>query len=388
MTASARLTRPLIAGASMLALVACGETFSDLNEFDFDMRGSGGSAADTTDAVRNMTAARPAPDGRGVISYPNYQVAVAQRGDTVVTVANRVGLPAAEVARLNGLPLDRPLRGGEVILLPSRVAEPSAATGAITSGPITPGSVDITTLAGSAIDRADGAGNATSSLSSGEEPVRHQVKPGESAFTIARRYNVSVEALADWNGLGNDYAVRDGQWLLIPVVIGTPMARTTSAPGQGSATPPPPSATAPLPTTSPGPEPVPTPQPAALEPQRTAASASQFQMPVNGSIIRDYDADNFTGIGISASGGSTVSAADDGRVLLITRDVNQNDILAIQHEGGLITVYSGIDDIRVARGDSVSRGQQVAVVKAGDPASLFFQVRQGNETFDPLPYLQ
>lgn len=389
MTASARLTRPLLAGASMLALVACGETFSDLNEFDIDMRGSGGSAADTTDAVRNMTAARPAPDSRGVISYPNYQVAVAQRGDTVVTVANRVGLPAAEVARLNGLPLDTPLRGGEVILLPSRVAEPSAATGAITTGPITPGSVDITTLAGSAIDRADGTGTATSSLSSGEEPVRHQVRPGETAFTIARRYNVSVEALADWNGLGDNYAVREGQWLLIPVVIGASMPRATSAPGQGSPTPAPPSAAAPLPTTSPGPEPVPTPEPAALETSRTAASdTAQFQMPVSGSIVRDYDADDFTGIGISASAGAAVSAADSGQVFLITRDTNQNEILVIRHDGDLLTVYSGIEGITVARGDSVSRGQKVAEVKAGSPASLFFQVRKGNETFDPLPYLQ
>ncbi len=298
MAASARRSHTLFAGISMLALAACGETFSD---FDIDMRGSGGSAADTSEAARNQTAARPAPDSRGVISYPNYQVAVANRGDTVVTVADRVGLPAAELARFNGLPLDAPLSGGEIIALPTRVAEPSTATGAITSGPITPGSVDITTLAGSAIDRADGTPRATSTLSSGEEPTRHQVQAGETAFIIARQYNVSVEALADWNGLGDDYAVRNGQWLLIPVVIGAPMPQATSAPGTGSVTPEPPSAATPLPAVSPGPAPAPTPPPPALEETRTAASnTAQFQMPVSGSIVRDYDADDFTGIGISA----------------------------------------------------------------------------------------
>jgi murein DD-endopeptidase MepM/ murein hydrolase activator NlpD len=390
-------TRLLIAGVSLLALAACeGETLTD---FDFDMRGSGGSAADTSAAARGVAAARPAPDNRGVISYPSYQVAVANRGDTVATVASRVGVPPAELASLNGLPVNAPLNGGEVLVLPGRVAEPSAATGAITTGPITPGSVDITTLAGGAIDRAGsgttGTTGATSAVSSGEEPVRHQVQPGETAFIIARQYNVSVEALADWNGLPSDYSVRVGQYLLIPVMIGAPVqtaaaapVAATVAPGQGSATPTPPSATTPLPEESPGPAPAPTPEPENLEPERTAASAAQFQMPVNGSIVRDYDADDFTGIGISAAAGAAVSAADDGTVLLITRDVNQNAILAIQHEGGLLTIYSGIDDIKVARGDSVSRGQQVAVVKAGDPASLFFQVRQGNETFDPLPYLQ
>jgi murein DD-endopeptidase MepM/ murein hydrolase activator NlpD len=394
-------TRLLIAGVSLLALAACeGETLTD---FDFDMRGSGGSAADTSAAARGVAAARPAPDNRGVISYPSYQVAVANRGDTVATVASRVGVQPAELASLNGLPVNAPLNGGEVLVLPGRVAEPSAATGAITTGPITPGSVDITTLAGGAIDRAgSGTSVATSTVSSGEEPVRHQVQPGETAFIIARQYNVSVEALADWNGLPSDYSVRVGQYLLIPVMIGAPTATpaaattvaaaapvaATTAPGQGSTTPTPPSASQPLPPESPGPAPAPTPEPENLEPERTTASAAQFQMPVNGSIVRDYDADDFTGIGISASAGSAVNAADAGTVMLITRDTNQNAILVIRHEGDLLTVYSGIDDIRVERGDSVSRGQQVAVVKAGDPASLFFQVRQGNETFDPLPYLQ
>jgi murein DD-endopeptidase MepM/ murein hydrolase activator NlpD len=400
-----RRTRLLIAGVSLVALAACeGETLTD---FDFDMRGSGGSAADTSAAARGVAAARPAADNRGIISYPSYQVAVANPGDTVTTVAGRIGVPPDELARLNGLPPDAPLRGGEVLVLPGRVAEPSAATGAITTGPITPGSVDITTLAGGAIDRAGtGTAPATSTVSSGEEPVRHQVQPGETAFIIARRYNVSVEALADWNGLPADYSVRVGQYLLIPIMIGAPTATpaaattvaaaapvastvaSTTAPGQGSATPTPPSAAQPLPEESPGPTPAPAPEPENLEPERTAASAAQFQMPVNGSIVRDYDADDFTGIGISASAGSAVNAADAGTVMLITRDTNQNAILVIRHEGDLLTVYSGIDDIRVERGDSVSRGQQVAVVKAGDPASLFFQVRQGNETFDPLPYLQ
>ena len=52
--------------------------------------------------------------------------------------------------------------------------------------------------------------------SPGPEPLRHQVTRGETAFTIARLYNVSAKDLADWNGLGPDFAVREGQYLLIP----------------------------------------------------------------------------------------------------------------------------------------------------------------------------
>ena len=384
----ARLSRNLCIGTSLLALAACGDAFSD---FDIDMRGSGGSAADTSDAVRGIADSRPAADDRGVISYPDYQVAVARPGDTVADVATRVGLPPDQLASFNGLPQTAPLREGELVVLPSRVTEPSAATGAITSGPITPGSVDITTLADAAIVRSEDAGPV-----SGAQPIRHRVKPGETAFTISRTYNVPVEALAEWNGLGNDYAVRDDQFLLIPPVSFTaPAAATaaavaaTTAPGQGTATPEPPSASTALPTTSPGTEPVETEQAADLSDERTEVTdTAQFRMPVSGSIVRDYDADDFTGIGISASAGAPVSAADDGSVMLITRDTNQNAILVIRHEDDLLTVYSGIDDISVDRGDRVSRGQQVAAIKDGDPSSLFFQVRKGNDTFDPLPYLQ
>ena len=124
-----------IAALSVLALTAaCDEPL------DFDMRGKVG-AFSTASAAQQAVGARPQPDDRGVISYPNYQVVVARRGDTVSDVANRIGLPSSDLARYNGLTPGDPLREGEVIALPRRVAEPSAATG-----------VDIASLAGSAID--------------------------------------------------------------------------------------------------------------------------------------------------------------------------------------------------------------------------------------------
>ena len=50
------------------------------------------------------------------------------------------------------------------------------------------------------------------------DPVRHRVEAGETAYSIARLYGVSVTALASWNGLGPDLAVRENQELLIPIV--------------------------------------------------------------------------------------------------------------------------------------------------------------------------
>ena len=117
-------SRPMTALALVALLSACSDGV------DFDLRGGIGGGVDTTDAALKATTARPEPDNRGIISYPSYQVAVAQRGDTLADVAARIGLPADELGRYNGIRPNDPLRRGEIIALPRRVAEPSPATGA------------------------------------------------------------------------------------------------------------------------------------------------------------------------------------------------------------------------------------------------------------------
>ncbi|WP_370255523.1 murein hydrolase activator EnvC, partial [Nioella sp.] len=128
----------------------------------------------------------------------------------------------------------------------------------------------------------------------------------------------------------------------------------------------------------------PTPEETAEE---IAANEPQMLRPVQGSIIRPYSSRN-EGIDIGASAGTPVRAAADGEVAAITRDTDQVPILVLRHPGNLLTVYANIDNIRVARGDRVSRGQTIADVGAGDPAFLHFEVRQGFESVDPTPYIE
>ena len=97
---------------TVLACTALGLMAACQTPLDFDMRGNFGNAPSTANAVQNITADRPRPDNRGVISYPGYQVAIAQRGDTIVEVANRVGADPQALARFNGLELGDKLRGG------------------------------------------------------------------------------------------------------------------------------------------------------------------------------------------------------------------------------------------------------------------------------------
>jgi len=373
MTNTAFPVRLTVLLTSALALGACsGSSFGGL---DFDLRGSAGQL-DTSEAARGAVGSAPQPDERGVISYPGYQVAVAERGDTVQTVAQRIGLPANELATHNALPLSVVLRQGEVLALPRRVSEP---------GQNTPGALDVLDIASTAIDRADGSPG----LPAGDQPNRHQVAPGETAFSIARRYNVPVETLADWNGLGPNLSLRVGQFLLIPTRAATEVAAVTviETPGTGSATPLPPSSTQALPTEDVKPV-VAAPTPEPLEDRQTAASdSSRLLMPVQGRIVRPFEKGKNEGIGIAANAGARVIAAEGGTVAAITRDTDQVPILVLRHENNLLTVYAGVEDVAVEKGDTVRRGEPIAVVRAATPPFLHFEVREGFDSVDPAPYL-
>lgn len=365
---------------AVLMLTACGTSF------DMDLRRFASGGFSTTSAAQGVsTAARPTADDRGVISYPGYQVALARRGDTVADVAGRIGMSPTELGRFNGLSLDASLRDGEVLALPRRVAEP-------TTGVIRPtDNIEITTLAGDAIDRADDSTTpAASAQTSGEEPVRHRVKRGETAYSIARAYGVSVRSLADWNGLGANLSVREGQHLLIPIKVEQAVpaaAEDTSQPGQGSAAPTPPSAAKPLPRDE-AKAPAPTsPTSPTLSSDRTAASKSRMSLPVAGKVTSAFDADKAGFILISAKPGAAVQAAAAGTVRLVSKDVEGEKIVVIDHGNGTQSAYSFIEKISVRKGQKVKRGQQIAVASKNRYNAIQFLVFKGTEPVDPMPYL-
>lgn len=395
-----RVRLSLMTATALVVLAGCGQPL------DFDLRGGLGDFSTAGAANQVATAERPNPDDRGVISYPNYQVAVAERGDTINTVAQRLGVDAPELARFNGIDADVALRSGEVIALPNRVAEPSPATGAVGSGPIQPGAVDIGTLAGDAINRApEQQGVRTAALppaattpqpQTGTEPTRHKVERGETAYTIARLYRVPVKSLAEWNGLGSDFAIREGQYLLIPVaqqaapepeadaVAGT---AAVTQPGAGTPTPTPPSATKPLPE----PEKTVTAEelPKVDVGEKTEASAETAMVfPVSGSIIREYAKGKNEGINIKAKPGDPVKAADAGTVAAITKSAEGIPIVVIRHDPELLTVYANVTDVSVKKGTKVARGQSIAELREGDEAYVHFEVRKGFDSVDPMPFLR
>lgn len=391
------MKRVLMTGVALATLAAC-------EDFDADLRDLG-NGFDTSSAVQQLPE-RPRPDDRGVISYPNYQVVVARQDDTIRGIAIRLGLEPNALAQFNGVEPDTILRRDEIVALPTRVAEPSPATGAFASGPIQP--LDVTAIATSALDRADAAGAVVATPIApapvaatpappavrGTEPIRHQVVRGETVFSLSRLYNVPVTNIAEWNGLDADFTIREGQFLLIPqggaAPASTPAVDVT-APGAGTVTPVPPSAATPLPDETPS-----VPLPAAVIPDApdlgapaapAAATAARFAMPLQGSIIRGYAPGTNEGIDIGASAGADVRAADGGTVAAVTTDTSGGSIVVLKHSDGLLTVYTQMEGLTVAKDQSVSRGQTIGKVRAGSPSFLHFEVRRGLQSLDPVDYL-
>ena len=396
--------RRLAATTAFVGLTGCA-----IAPIDVDFRDNMG-ALDTSLAAGQASSPRPDPDNRGVISYPNYQVVVSNRGDSVQDVADRVGIGAAALASYNGLKPTDILRSGEVLALPTRVAEPSPATGAISSGPVQPISeIDITELAGSALDQGAPAATGTEMQvmsQSGLEPIKHRVEPGETAFTIARLYNVSIRSLAEWNSLDAEFTIRAGQHLLVPVIPRAGKDDRTEVyqdvvtqPGAGSVvTPLPPSASTALPENEPAiaavetqpvtpvisqPEPV-----QEVQVDTPQDSGGRLAYPVVGDILKPYEKGVNEGVDIAATAGDPVRAAEAGTVGAIVQDTNGVDIIVIKHAGNLLTVYTHVENPSIAKGDRVSRGQVIGTVRAGSPSFVHFEVRVGSDSVDPMEYLK
>ncbi|MEM6618060.1 MAG: peptidoglycan DD-metalloendopeptidase family protein [Pseudomonadota bacterium] len=381
--------KTLMIGVSAMALGACdGPGLASLSD-SLDRRPSAQPLA--------QTAPRPKPDSRGLITYPNYQVIVARSGDTMDEVAARIGMGGAELARFNGLPGTYRPRSGEVLALPKGVVIPQegAGQGATTAS--------LESIASTAIGRAgNGAGQTpakpVSRVQEGPEPIRHVVEQGETAYSIARLYSVSVNALSNWNGLGKDLSVRPGQRLLIPVIEdGTPaqdvaaLDTAPSQPGSGSVTPLPPSSVAPLPDpeeaaasqTDAVPE-----SPDLVEERTARSNLPQLQRPVSGKVLRGYSSKpgGNEGLDFAAAKGTSVKAADDGTVALVSSAAGNSKIVLIRHPDNFYTVYSNVSDVPIAKGDRVARGQTVGKVAGGSPAYVHFEIRKGTQSVDPTPY--
>jgi murein DD-endopeptidase MepM/ murein hydrolase activator NlpD len=241
----------------------------------------------------------------------------------------------------------------------------------------------------------------------------HEVTRGDTLFTLARRYNVSVAALVSANRLPSDrVTLRLRQRLVIPPPeSGTdkPAAPRTDKPAPRSDKP-----AAPTRADKPA-APVRSDKPAALaragRPGRDASPRSAamrapadfffavpdfadaltpFVWPKEGTITSPFGRRRLgwhRGVDIKGDRGEPIIAAAPGVVVVSGVEPRYGRVVKIEHEYGFTTVYAHNDGNHVEVGDWVVTGQRIASVgRTGRATSyhLHFEIRRDGRVYNPL----
>jgi len=225
----------------------------------------------------------------------------------------------------------------------------------------------------------------------------HLVRPGETGIAIARAYGVPWARIVAENDLVDPFILRAGQRIVIPhsgpmttaeraaafhldiediVTGGEPALAANAQPVRPSAT-----SSRILPPEATVGEPL----------HRTGA----FAWPVSGQIVKRFgpggSGERNDGIKIAVPPETPVLAAADG-VVAYTGDgvAGMGSLVMLRHGDGWTTIYGHNRQILVERGQSVKRGQTIAL--SGDSGyadrpELHFEIRKGRTAVDPLSQL-
>jgi murein DD-endopeptidase MepM/ murein hydrolase activator NlpD len=202
-----------------------------------------------------------------------------------------------------------------------------------------------------------------------DESATHVVRPGENLYRISKHYGVTVEEIQEANRIEDVTQLRVGQRLAIP--------------GSGQAQP-----AAPLAP----PVGYRVPAGAGRELARREANLT-FGWPLEGQVSSPFgwrSGRRHEGIDIPAKVGTTVRAAEAGRVIHSGKLAAYGNVVIIKHSGRYSTVYAHNDRNRVEKGQFVERGDPIATVGRTGNASgshLHFEVRRDRIAHDPLEFL-
>jgi murein DD-endopeptidase MepM/ murein hydrolase activator NlpD len=134
---------------------------------------------------------------------------------------------------------------------------------------------------------------------------------------------------------------------------------------------------------------------ASLPPPAMSASSDsadpEFRWPARGRVIQGFGSGGNDGINIAVPEGTQVKAAESGTVVYAGSELKgYGNLVLIRHPNGFVSAYANNGSLEVKRGQTVRRGQTVALSgQSGDVASpqLHFELRKGSKPVDPSKFL-
>jgi murein DD-endopeptidase MepM/ murein hydrolase activator NlpD len=122
-----------------------------------------------------------------------------------------------------------------------------------------------------------------------------------------------------------------------------------------------------------------------------SSESGEFRWPARGRIIQGYKVGGNDGINIALPEGTSVRAAEDGKVAYAGSALKgYGNLVLIRHSNGFVSAYANNGELDVKSGDVVKRGQVIAKSgQTGDVSSpqLHFELRKGQTPVDPTGYL-
>ncbi len=201
----------------------------------------------------------------------------------------------------------------------------------------------------------------------------YAVKPGDNVFRIGQRYGVPTEVLVRTNKIHNVHAIPVGTRLWIPAKP----TRSSKSAQRAAAKPRP--AYADLRKK--------------VRAQAKRESQLAFAWPMRGKLTSRYGHRGgrpHEGIDLAAAKGSTIRAAESGKVIHSGRLGDYGKVVILKHAGDFRSVYAHTRKIYVRKGQFVERGDRIAEVGTSGRATgphLHFEIRRREVARDPILYL-
>lgn len=358
-------------------------------------------ARDTLPPVGQQQASLPAQTqtGSGFNGLTGQTVTV-REGDTLSAIASRHGVPVALLVEGNNLRDASAIRIGQQLRIPSGGSSPA------------PGQqerVAVLPQPTQSNERAGASQTPTNATGTGIAPSgnSYTVVAGDTLNGIARKTGVSADALKSANGLSNGL-IRIGQTLTIPAGGQAPATTTQVAARQPTVDPQPTGST---PTQNNGngsasaytpPQSAPSTTVEREAEQQVAAATpgttgiSSLRWPVNGRVISNFGSSQNgrpnDGIDIAVPTGTPIKAAENGVVIFAGPGLRDfGNTVLVRHDDGMVTVYGHASEISVSRGDTVRRGQDIAIsgmTGSAETPMVHFEVRKDSRPVNPATYLQ
>ncbi len=188
----------------------------------------------------------------------------------------------------------------------------------------------------------------------------HIVRSGENLYRISIRYGMNLPELRELNSLTSD-DLRVGQRLKVLKDRDSREVRVADRTTRRA--------------------------------EDTDTTTSNVHLPVNGRVLSEFGIRNnmpHNGIDIEASIGEPIHAALDGKVVFVGVQRGYGNVVVLEHDDFVMTVYAHNDRNLVRLGDKVKGGQPIATVGQSGNATaphLHFEYRKRGKAINPRKVL-